>query len=120
MQVSKPAGVNDAFATASLPASREQLSPKDILRCFKCYLAREICLSPHQRKRHQIGGRSTTTPTTSLALTSAIPKPHLAHLGNDLIHAPTGAVLLQLRWLCLEGRGHDPVDGFGQPVSAWK
>ena len=23
-------------------------------------------------------------------------------LGNDLIHAPTGAVLLQLRWLCLE------------------
>lgn len=22
-------------------------------------------------------------------------------LGNDLIHAPTGAVLLQLRWLCL-------------------
>src|ERR1700757_2459488 len=25
-------------------------------------------------------------------------------LGNDLIHAPTGAVLLQLRWLCLEGR----------------
>ena len=30
-------------------------------------------------------------------------------LGNDLIHAPTGAVLLQLRWLCLEGRD-DPVD----------
>jgi ADP-ribose pyrophosphatase YjhB (NUDIX family) len=40
-------------------------------------------------------------------------------LGNDLIHAPTGAVLLQLRWLCLEGR-HDPVDGFEQPVFAWK
>lgn len=40
-------------------------------------------------------------------------------LGNDLIHAPTGAVLLQLRWLGLEGRG-DPVDGFEQPVFAWK
>lgn len=40
-------------------------------------------------------------------------------LGNDLIHAPTGAVLLQLRWLCLEGRG-DPVDGLEQPVFAWK
>jgi ADP-ribose pyrophosphatase YjhB (NUDIX family) len=40
-------------------------------------------------------------------------------LGNDLIHAPTGAVLLQLRWLCLEGR-HDPVDGLEQPVFAWK
>jgi ADP-ribose pyrophosphatase YjhB (NUDIX family) len=40
-------------------------------------------------------------------------------LGNDLIHAPTGAVLLQLRWLCLEGR-HDPVDQLEQPVFAWR
>jgi 8-oxo-dGTP pyrophosphatase MutT (NUDIX family) len=40
-------------------------------------------------------------------------------LGNDLIHAPTGAVLLQLRWLCLEGK-HDPVDALEQPVFAWK
>jgi 8-oxo-dGTP pyrophosphatase MutT (NUDIX family) len=40
-------------------------------------------------------------------------------LGNDLIHAPTGAVLLQLRWLCLEGR-RDPVDQLEQPVFAWK
>jgi 8-oxo-dGTP pyrophosphatase MutT (NUDIX family) len=40
-------------------------------------------------------------------------------LGNDLIHAPTGAVLLQLRWLCMEGR-HDPVDELEQPLFAWK
>ncbi len=40
-------------------------------------------------------------------------------LGNDLIHAPTGAVLLQLRWLGLEGRD-DRVDEFEQPVFAWK
>ena len=40
-------------------------------------------------------------------------------LGNDLIHAPTGAVLLQLRWLCLEGR-NDPVYELEQPVFAWK
>ncbi|CAN5650026.1 CoA pyrophosphatase [soil metagenome] len=40
-------------------------------------------------------------------------------LGNDLIHAPTGAMLLQLRWLCLEGR-KDPVDQLEQPVFAWK
>ena len=40
-------------------------------------------------------------------------------LGNDLIHAPTGAVLLQLRWLCLDGR-HDRVDELEQPVFAWK
>ncbi|MCH9708883.1 MAG: CoA pyrophosphatase [Actinomycetia bacterium] len=40
-------------------------------------------------------------------------------LGNDLIYAPTGAVLLQLRWLALEGR-HDRVDGLEQPVFAWR
>ena len=40
-------------------------------------------------------------------------------LGNDLIHAPTGAVLLQFRWLCLEGRD-DPVAELEQPVFAWK
>ncbi|HYJ54811.1 MAG TPA: CoA pyrophosphatase [Mycobacterium sp.] len=40
-------------------------------------------------------------------------------LGNDLIHAPTGAILLQLRWLGLEGH-HDPVDGLEQPVFAWR
>ncbi|AFM19823.1 ADP-ribose pyrophosphatase [Mycolicibacterium chubuense NBB4] len=40
-------------------------------------------------------------------------------LGHDLIHAPTGAVLLQLRWLGLEGR-HDAVDGLEQPVFAWR
>ncbi|MEE6178295.1 NUDIX hydrolase [Mycobacterium sp. 050134] len=40
-------------------------------------------------------------------------------LGNDLIHAPTGAVLLQLRWLGLEGC-HDAVNEYEQPVFAWK
>lgn len=40
-------------------------------------------------------------------------------LGNDLIHAPTGAVLVQFRWLALEGNT-DPVDGFEQPVFAWR
>jgi 8-oxo-dGTP pyrophosphatase MutT (NUDIX family) len=40
-------------------------------------------------------------------------------LGNDLIHAPTGAVLLQLRWLGLEGRS-DSVDELEQPPFAWK
>ena len=40
-------------------------------------------------------------------------------LGNDLIHAPTGAVLVQFRWLGLEGRD-DPVAGFEQPVFAWR
>jgi ADP-ribose pyrophosphatase YjhB (NUDIX family) len=40
-------------------------------------------------------------------------------LGNDLIHAPTGAILLQLRALGLEGSS-DPVDQLEQPVFAWQ
>jgi len=40
-------------------------------------------------------------------------------LGNDLIHAPTGAVLVQFRWLALEGND-EPVAGFEQPVFAWR
>jgi ADP-ribose pyrophosphatase YjhB (NUDIX family) len=40
-------------------------------------------------------------------------------LGRDLIHAPTAAVLVQFRWLALEGRD-DSVQAFEQPVFAWK
>jgi hypothetical protein len=40
-------------------------------------------------------------------------------LGNDLIHAPTAAVLVQFRWLGLEGRA-DSGQAFEQPVFAWK
>jgi len=40
-------------------------------------------------------------------------------LGNDLIHAPTGAVLVQFRWLALEGND-ESVAGFEQPVFAWR
>lgn len=40
-------------------------------------------------------------------------------IGRALIHAPTGAVLVQLRWLGLDGHD-DPVDGFEQPVFAWR
>ncbi|MCU1395715.1 MAG: hydrolase [Ilumatobacteraceae bacterium] len=41
-------------------------------------------------------------------------------LGGDLIHAPTGAVLVQFRWVALEGRIDARVDEFEQPVFAWK
>lgn len=40
-------------------------------------------------------------------------------IGGDLIHAPTGAVLLQFRWVALEG-GSQRVAGYDQPVFAWK
>ena len=41
-------------------------------------------------------------------------------LGGDLIHAPTGAVLVQFRWVGLEGRAGERVDEFEQPVFAWQ
>lgn len=40
-------------------------------------------------------------------------------LGGDLVHAPTGAVLLQFRWLGLDGNPA-PVAEFEQPVFAWR
>ena len=41
-------------------------------------------------------------------------------IGSDLIHAPTGAVLVQFRWVAIEGKMNARVDGFEQPVFAWK
>ena len=40
-------------------------------------------------------------------------------VGGDLIHAPTGAVLLQFRRWALEGT-HEDVSVYEQPVFAWK
>jgi hypothetical protein len=41
-------------------------------------------------------------------------------LGNDLIHAPTGAILFQLRQVGLLGRSGERVDHLEQPVFAWR
>jgi 8-oxo-dGTP pyrophosphatase MutT (NUDIX family) len=41
-------------------------------------------------------------------------------LGNDLIHAPTGAVLYQFRLVAIEGRAGGRVDHLEQPVFAWR
>jgi 8-oxo-dGTP pyrophosphatase MutT (NUDIX family) len=41
-------------------------------------------------------------------------------LGRDLIHAPTGAVLVQFRWVALDGLAGARVHDFEQPVFAWK
>ena len=40
-------------------------------------------------------------------------------LGGDLIHAPTGALLVQFRWVALDGRINERVAEFEQPVFAW-
>jgi 8-oxo-dGTP pyrophosphatase MutT (NUDIX family) len=41
-------------------------------------------------------------------------------LGNDLIHAPTGALLLQLREVALLGRAGERVGDYEEPVFAWR
>ena len=41
-------------------------------------------------------------------------------LGNDLVHAPTGAVLYQFRQVALAGRIDERVDHLEQPVFAWR
>ena len=41
-------------------------------------------------------------------------------IGRNLIHAPTGAVLLQFRWVGLDGRTDERVHELEQPVFAWK
>ena len=41
-------------------------------------------------------------------------------LGNDLIHAPTGAVLHQFSLVALHGRPGERVDHYEQPVFAWR
>jgi ADP-ribose pyrophosphatase YjhB (NUDIX family) len=40
-------------------------------------------------------------------------------LGNDLVHAPTGAVLYQFRQVAMAGRAGERVDHLEQPVFAW-
>ena len=40
-------------------------------------------------------------------------------IGGDLIHAPTGAVLLQFRRIAIEG-GYERVSDYEQPVFAWR
>ena len=41
-------------------------------------------------------------------------------LGNDLIHAPTGAVVFQFREVALLGRAGERVDHVEEPVFAWR
>ena len=41
-------------------------------------------------------------------------------LGNDVIHAPTGAVLYQLRQVALRGQLDERVNHIGEPVFAWR
>ncbi|MEN9823996.1 MAG: hypothetical protein RLZ04_2422 [Actinomycetota bacterium] len=41
-------------------------------------------------------------------------------IGRDLLHAPTAAMLLQFRYVCLEGKPDARVHDLEQPVFAWR
>jgi 8-oxo-dGTP pyrophosphatase MutT (NUDIX family) len=41
-------------------------------------------------------------------------------IGRNLLHAPTGAVMLQFRWVAMEGQLGRRVNELEQPVFAWK
>jgi hypothetical protein len=41
-------------------------------------------------------------------------------LGNDLIHAPTAAILYQFRQVALRGQAGERVHHIGEPVFAWR
>ncbi len=41
-------------------------------------------------------------------------------LGNDLIHAPTGAIVYQFREVALDGKSGARVNHFEEPVFAWR
>lgn len=41
-------------------------------------------------------------------------------IGRNLLHAPTGAVMLQFRWVAMEGHAGRRVNELEQPVFAWK
>ena len=41
-------------------------------------------------------------------------------LGNDLIHAPTAAILYQFRQVALRGQLDERVHHIGEPVFAWR
>jgi 8-oxo-dGTP pyrophosphatase MutT (NUDIX family) len=41
-------------------------------------------------------------------------------LGNDFIHAPTGAIVLQFRQVALLGRAGERNDHYEEPVFAWR
>lgn len=41
-------------------------------------------------------------------------------IGRNLLHAPTGAVMLQFRWVAMEGQIGRRVNELEQPVFAWK
>lgn len=82
----------------------------------------EIVPAPDEvRAVYRIGLAALRDSATKLLTIPESDRPVLQlPLGNDLIHAPTAAVLLQFREVALAGRLGERVDHFDQPVFAWR
>lgn len=82
----------------------------------------EMTLDPAEvRSVHRISFRELCRPDSPRFVTipeSPRPVVQLA-IGDDLIHAPTGAVLLQFRRVAIEGVS-ERVNEYEQPVFAWR
>jgi 8-oxo-dGTP pyrophosphatase MutT (NUDIX family) len=141
-----PGGKIDADETVETAALREveeelglALAPSQILGTLDDYATRsgfvitpvvvwggpDVCLAPDPREvAHvlRVGLRELCRPDSPRFVSipeSDRPVVQLP-IGRDLIHAPTGAVLLQFRWVAVDGLADARVNEFEQPVFAWK
>ena len=70
---------------------------------------------------YRIGLHALRDSTPRLIKISESDRPVLQMpLGNDLIHAPTGAMLYQFREVALRGRIGERIDHLEEPVFAWR
>jgi 8-oxo-dGTP pyrophosphatase MutT (NUDIX family) len=68
---------------------------------------------------YRIGLQALDAAEPRLIATAESDRPILQiPLGNDLVHAPTGAMLLQFRQVALRGRSGERVDGYEEPLFA--
>ena len=79
------------------------------------------CIPPPTRSLRSIASASAPWTRARFISIPESDRPVLQlPLGNDLIHAPTAAILFQLRQVGLLGRSGERVDHLDQPVFAWR